>query len=141
VDVATDALEEEIAASEARLAGLERQKKDLAASQQLTPAETAKLNDLYAKETEMSRLQTAADLARASYITVATRYEQARTQVLERSAQLQVLHRAIPPERPVAPKPLRYTAIAMAFAVIVASLVAIVVEVLRRPAGPHASPV
>jgi len=137
VDIATETLENEIAATEARLTGLDKQKRDLASSQKLTPADTQKLNELYAKEAEMEQLQTASDLARESYVTVATRYEQARTQVLERSAQLQILHRAIPPERPISPRPIRYTAIAMALAAVIAVVLAVIVEVLRRPAPSH----
>jgi polysaccharide biosynthesis transport protein len=43
-------------------------------------------------------------LAEKIYVDVATRYEQARLQVAGRSAQLQVVDRALGPEAPVSPR-------------------------------------
>jgi hypothetical protein len=51
----------------------------------------AKLSLLYQKEMMLSRLQTEYDIAKAVYIDVSTRYEQARLQVAGRSAQLQLI--------------------------------------------------
>ena len=106
-------LNEQIAMSRTRLASLEKQRAELMGALKLNAPQLAELTQMYAKEIEQSRLETEYDLAKKVYVDVATRYEQARLQVASRTAQLQVLDRALPPDRPIAPRPLRNTAIAL----------------------------
>ena len=106
-------LDQIVATSRTRLSGLEKQRAELVGVLKLNAPQLAQLTQLYAKEIEQSRLETEYDLAKKVYVDVATRYEQARLQVASRTAQLQLLDRALPPDRPIAPRPLRNTAIAL----------------------------
>jgi uncharacterized protein involved in exopolysaccharide biosynthesis len=109
-----ESLDEVIASSRTRLAGLEKQKSELIDVRKLDRDQQAKLSLLYKQEMELSRLQTEYDLSKAVYVDVATRDEQTRLQVAGRSAQLQIMDAALPPDRPIAPKVLRNTVIALA---------------------------
>jgi len=108
-----ESLDQVIAASRTRLAGLEMQKSELIDVRRLDAAKQSKLSLLYERETELSRLQTEYDLAKTVYVDVATRYEQARLQVAGRSAQLQLMDAALPPDRPVSRHVVRSTAFAL----------------------------
>jgi succinoglycan biosynthesis transport protein ExoP len=108
-----ESLDQVIAASRTRLAGLQKQKSELIDVRKLDRDQQAKLSLLYQQEMELSRLQTEYDLSRAVYVDVATRNEQIRLQVAGRSAQLQVMDAALPPGRPVSPRVLRNTAAAL----------------------------
>jgi len=103
-------LDQVIATSQTRLAGLEKQKSELVDVRRLDADQQGKLTLLYERETELARLQTEYDLSKAVYVDVATRHEQARLQVAGRSAQLQVMDSALPPDRPISPRVLRNTA-------------------------------
>jgi succinoglycan biosynthesis transport protein ExoP len=109
-----ETLEQDVAASRTKLAGLERQKNDLVDVRKLDSAQVAKLSELYAKESELLRLQTEFELSKNVYVEIATKYEQARLQVASRAAQLQMLDEALPPDRPISPKPLRDAVIVLA---------------------------
>jgi len=113
LDGTYDELERTIAQARVRLSGLEEQRVELIGSMKLDAPALAKLTQLYAREIELSGLETEHELARALYTDVATQYEQIRLQVASRSAQVQVLDRAIPPARPVWPRPLWVTAVAL----------------------------
>jgi len=108
-----ESLDQVIATSQTRLAGLEKQKSELVDVRRLDADQQAKLTLLYERETELARLQIEYDLSKAVYVDVATRYEQARLQVAGRSAQLQVMDSALPPDRPISPRVLRNTAAAI----------------------------
>ena len=75
-------------------------------------------------------------MAKRVYVEVATRYEQARLQVASRTPQLQVLDDALPPDRPVSPRPLRDTAIAMALALVLSTLSALFIGFIRTANRP-----
>jgi polysaccharide biosynthesis transport protein len=106
-------LNEQIAMSRTKLAGLEKQQAQLVGVLRLGAPQMVQLTQLYEKETQLARLETEFDLAKKVYVDVATRYEQARVQVASRTAQLQILDSALPPDRPISPRPLRDTAIAL----------------------------
>jgi succinoglycan biosynthesis transport protein ExoP len=108
-----ESLDEVIASSRTRLAGLQKQKSELIDVRKLDRDQQAKLSLLYQQEMELSRLQTEYDLSRTVYLEAATRNEQTRIQVAGRSAQLQPLDAALPPDRPVSRNVLRNTAIAL----------------------------
>lgn len=92
-------LDKQVAESRTRLAALERQKAQMAA-RNLDDPRLERLGEMYAKESEISRLEMERDLAKKSYEQVATSYESARLLVAGRSSGLQILSRAIPPDRP-----------------------------------------
>lgn len=108
-----ESLDQVIASSRTRLAGLQKQKSELIDVRKLDRDQQAKLSLLYQQEMELSRLQMEYDLSRVVYVDVATRNEQIRLQVVGRSAQLQVMDAALPPDRPISPRVLRNTAIAL----------------------------
>jgi protein tyrosine kinase modulator len=106
-------LDQVIATSQTRLAGLERQRSELIDVRKLDSSQLASLSLLYERETELARLNTEFDLAKQIYVDVATRFEEARLQVVGRSAQLEVADAAVVPDRPIAPRVVRNTAVAL----------------------------
>ncbi len=104
-----EALSRDVADARSRLAGLERQRKELVDRLKLDAPSAEKLNRLYEAEAELARLTRERDLTRASYLNAATKHEEARLQITMRSPRLQVLDGALAPDRPVAPRSLRNT--------------------------------
>ena len=117
-----EALSRDVADARSRVAGLERQRKELVDRLKLDAPSAEKLTKLYEAEAELARLTREHDLARASYLSAATKHEEARLQITMRTARLQVLDRALAPDRPVAPRSLRNTVaatlIALTFAIV-----------------------
>jgi len=70
-------------------------------------------------------------------VDVATRYEAARLQVAERSAQLQLLDRALPPERPISPRMTQNVVAALVLAPSVLVAIVVLLEALRRVMAPQ----
>ena len=91
-----------------------------------------KRQELYTKEAETERLQTELALSKQVYLDVSNRYEQARIQVASRSAQLQMIDQAVPPEIPVSPRVIRDTVFATALTVVAAAGLLLLVAVVRR---------
>jgi capsular polysaccharide biosynthesis protein len=104
-----EALSRDVADARSRLAGLERQRRELVDRLKLDAPSAEKLNRLYEAEAELARLTREHDLSRASYLSAATKHEEARLQITMRSPRLQVLDGALAPDRPVAPRSLRNT--------------------------------
>jgi uncharacterized protein involved in exopolysaccharide biosynthesis len=125
-------LNQQIAMSTTRLAALERQRAELANTLKLNAPQLAQLTVLYKHETEIARLETEYDLAKKIYLEVATRYEQAEIQVVGRSAQLQILDQAFPPDWPIAPRPRRTAAFALLGGFLVSVLAVIAVAVIGK---------
>ncbi len=117
-----EALEEVIAVSRTRLSGLEKQKAELIDTRKLDASQLGQLSRLYEAETELARRTLDFDLARDVYKNAATRLEEARLQVVGRSAQLQVMDTALAPDRPVAPRIVRNTVLAFAVGLALAAL-------------------
>jgi uncharacterized protein involved in exopolysaccharide biosynthesis len=120
-----ETLDKQLAASRTELVVLERQKAQLATGQ-LDPAHVTQLNALYAKESEIKRLETERDLAKAVYEQVANSYESARLVVAARSSGLHLLSRAVPPENPEPRKLGRNMLIGSLSGFLLASLVVLV---------------
>ena len=72
------------------------------------------------------------ELSRRVYVDAASRYEAARLQVASRSAQLQVIDKAVPSKTPISPRIVRDTAGAIALAVIAASAVLLLLAAIGR---------
>jgi uncharacterized protein involved in exopolysaccharide biosynthesis len=106
-------LDQVISTSRTRLAGLEKQRTELIDVRGLDRDQQAKLSLLYEQEGALSRLQTEYDIAKEVYVDVSKRYEQARLQVAGRSAQLQLMDAALPPDRPVSRHVVRSTAVGL----------------------------
>jgi uncharacterized protein involved in exopolysaccharide biosynthesis len=92
-------IDKQVAASRTLLAALERQRAQMSA-RKLDDPQLSRLSDMYAKESEISRLEMERDLAKKVYEQVANSYESARLLVAGRSSGLQILTRAIPPDKP-----------------------------------------
>jgi uncharacterized protein involved in exopolysaccharide biosynthesis len=95
-----EALEQDVTQARTQLAALEKRRAQLVNVQRLDAQQQAKLTELYRKEAELARLGTEFEVAQKSYTEIAARYDVARLQVAGRSSQLQVIDRAIVPDRP-----------------------------------------
>lgn len=93
-------IDEQMAKSQATLAGLEREKQQVVDVRKLDAPQSPELTRLYRVEAELSKLEMERDLARKVYLGAATTYETARVQVAGRSPQLQIIEPALPADRP-----------------------------------------
>lgn len=107
-----ESVDQMVAQSRSTLTALERQRDELVKGRKLDAAQLGKLTILYQIELEQARYEMEFDLARRIYQEVATQYEVARLQVASRSAQLQVLDPARPPEERLARGTVRKAALA-----------------------------
>lgn len=120
-----DVLDEEVATARATLEGLERRRSELAKQLETKNGELPKLNSLYEREVTQAKLQMEYDLATKLYAELFTRFEQANIEVASRTTTLQVVDRAYPPDRPIAPRPTLLVTVAVALGVVAALLVAL----------------
>jgi uncharacterized protein involved in exopolysaccharide biosynthesis len=127
-----ESLDQVVATSQTRLAGLEKQRSELVDVRKLDQDQQAKLSQLYQDELELSQLQTEYDLARAVYVDVATRYEQARLQVAGRSALIDTMDAALPPDRPVSRRVVRNTALVLIAAFMLAAIAVLFLNGMRN---------
>lgn len=100
-----EVLDQEVATTRATLEGLDRRRLELAKQLQTTKGELPKLNALYEREVTQAKLQMEYDLATKLYAELFTRFEQANIDVASRTTTLQIVDRAYPPDRPIAPRP------------------------------------
>ncbi len=126
-----DKLDEQVANSRATIAALERQRSELTGARKLAGERLSQLTLLYEREAELSRLELERQLARTVYTETATRYENARLQVASRSAQLQVIDKAVPPDRPLSRNVARNTLVALMLGAGLALTLVFGVELLR----------
>jgi uncharacterized protein involved in exopolysaccharide biosynthesis len=102
VDEVYVSVDDLLARGRTEVADLEKQRAQLAGSGgTLNATSLPKLTELYKRETEIARLETDYDLAKTVYMDVANRYQSARLQVAARSAQLQIIDAALPPNGPL----------------------------------------
>jgi uncharacterized protein involved in exopolysaccharide biosynthesis len=121
-------LDFQIASSRARLAGLEQERRQLVDVRKLGGEELSRLNDLYASQIELARRQANFDLAKRIYSDLAVRAEEARTQSLGNSPQLQLVDNAISPDRPMSAGRLRAMLLGLVAGALAAGLVALALE-------------
>jgi uncharacterized protein involved in exopolysaccharide biosynthesis len=103
-------LEFQIATSRTRIATLERQRNELLNVKKIGGQQLSQLSELYRREIEQERLQADLDLARRVYGDLALRYEQSRTLNSGAAAQLQIVDRGQPAERPLSRRRLQKAA-------------------------------
>ncbi len=127
-----EAIARDVSTYRAQLAGLEQERKELAARLQLDAPALTKLNRLYEVETELGKLTRASDIAREAYLNAANAYESARLQSTIRSPRLQILDAALPPDAPVAPRSLRNTVAAVLLALILGMLAVLAFDASRQ---------
>ena len=95
------ALDQQIATSQTRLAELRSQRKNLSARIGAEGAELGRLPELYSSEVRLAELQANYGLARKVYDDVVLRYEQSRVQMTSASQHLQIVDPAVLPTEPV----------------------------------------
>jgi polysaccharide biosynthesis transport protein len=91
----------QIATSRILLANMERRRRELAGLHGAGASPVKPFTDLYRAEIEIARLEDRYEQARRTYRELAARYEQSRTDAIGRTALLQIVDPAVPPERPV----------------------------------------
>jgi uncharacterized protein involved in exopolysaccharide biosynthesis len=137
VDQVYSEIAKDLAKTRTELAGLESQRRALVDKYGLGGDKLKSLNSLYAKETQLARLQMDYDLVSRIYSDLATRYEQARIQVASRSTQLEVVDSALVPEVRIAPRRASTVALTTFFGLLAASTVVFLTHYLRIHARHH----
>ena len=121
-------LDFQIATSRSRIAALEQERREIVEVRKIGGAELAKLSELYRRQAELGDLQASYELARKIYSDLVVRSEEARTQALGNSPQLQLVDDAIVPDRPVSAGRLRALLLGLMAGVLGAGLVAVGLE-------------
>jgi uncharacterized protein involved in exopolysaccharide biosynthesis len=120
-----------IATSRARLAALERERRELVDVRKLGGEELQKLSELYSRQIELGRLQNAHDVAKRVYSDLLVRYEQSRTEALGNASQVQLVDEAAPPEKPLSRKRGQGAALGLVAGLFASALIALVLESRR----------
>jgi uncharacterized protein involved in exopolysaccharide biosynthesis len=129
-----EALEQQVASSRTRLSALERQRSELADKLRMADQSLAQLTQLYQKEIELGKRELEYDLGRKVYSEVLIRYEQAP--ITGRKTELQVIDSALPPRRPVFPRPWLNLGLGASFGLLAALVAAFAADYRRlRPAA------
>ena len=125
-------LDFQIATSRTRLAALEQQRRQLVDVRKLGGDTFSRLSELYGRQMELARLQTAFDLAKKVHTDLSVRYEESRTTVLGNSPLLQMVDAALPPDRAVSRRRGLLTGFGLAAGLLAASLVVLMRDGLAR---------
>jgi hypothetical protein len=95
-------IERELSLDRTQLSGLERRWREAVQVRGLTGPQLAVFEKIYSREIELKRLEAEHDVTKKVYEDLSVRYEQAQVEMASRSAQLQVVDRAIAPDSPLA---------------------------------------
>ncbi|MBL8138791.1 MAG: hypothetical protein JNL48_19375 [Acidobacteria bacterium] len=125
-------LSQQVATARTSLASLESEGRVLQQTLRGKGGQFPVLAELYRRQSEVDELEMQQELAEKIYVDVATRYEAARLQVAERSAQMQLLDRALPPERAASPRVAQNVAAAVVVTPSVLVALIVLVAALRR---------
>jgi uncharacterized protein involved in exopolysaccharide biosynthesis len=93
----------QISTARTRLAGLERQRRELAA-RRIGDEQFGELSELYRRELHLARLQGSYNLAKRVHDDLSLRVEQSRAPSLANMVQLQLVDEAVPPDGPLSRK-------------------------------------
>ena len=93
----------QISTSRARLAGLEGQRREMAA-RKIGDKQFSELSELNRGELELARLEGSYELAKGVHADLALRYEQSGAEAVINMVQLQIVDEAVPPDRPLSKK-------------------------------------
>ena len=121
-------LDFQIASSRARLAGLEQQRHQLVDVRKLGGEELSRLSELYSRQFELARLQASFDLAKKIHSDLVVRYEEAKSQAGSNSPQLQLIDKAVSPDRPIPAGRLRSLLLGLIAGALAAGLAALWLE-------------
>ena len=104
VNQAYSTLQEQIATSRAKLAGLERQRRMLIDDKRLDGAQLPALSRLYDSELAIERMQTEYDVALKVYSDLSTKHEDASIRAGSSRTQLQLVDPAVTPSSRISPR-------------------------------------
>lgn len=121
-------LEFEIATSRARLASLEQERHEMMDVQKIGGPELKQLTELYRRQIELERLQTNYDVAKRVYSDLSLQYEQAGTDAVGATPRLQVVDKAVPPDRALSRRIAQTTLLGLCGGLVLAALAALVFE-------------
>lgn len=99
------------ATTRSNLAGLEKQRAELLGQRKLGASTLSVLDHLYAIETELSRRQVERDLAEKIYRELSEKFQEARLQVIGRSAEFVIIDPAVPADWPTSRQVARNTVV------------------------------
>jgi uncharacterized protein involved in exopolysaccharide biosynthesis len=116
-----EALTQQLADSRTSLSELESQRAEILRVTDMSKAGAKKLNDLYTRQAQVDRLSGEVEAPRAAYLKVAEQYDQLRSQIVSNGSQLQVVDVAVPPGRPISPRPRRNAAVGLLVGAVLAS--------------------
>ena len=119
-------LQQQVTAARSRAAQLERKRAEMLKARS-SNGQLPALADFYTRKARQNELEMQQRLAEKIYLDVATRFEQARLQIAARSAQLQLLDAALPPDWKVYPreKLMASAALVLAFSLLTAGVLAV----------------
>ncbi len=115
----------QIATSRTRLAGLERARREMVVVRKLGEDSFRQLSELHRRELELVELQARYELAAGVYSSLALRYEQSRSESVDRMVQLQVVDEAIPADQPLPKKHVQSTGMGLMAGLALAAIVAL----------------
>lgn len=101
VDTVYEQLERELTTRQAKLAGLEKEKAELAGVRKLDGPQLAELSRLYDREAILARLEMERDLAKRAYTEATVEDQGAQLRQASQLPILQLVDQAIPPTEPV----------------------------------------
>lgn len=130
-----ESLDQEVATARSNVAALERQRAQLAGGSRPDSRKPDRLTALYQQENELDRLKLDYELARNAYGEAAAKFENATLQVASRSAELQVVDSAVPPDRPFSPRPISDTLMWLVAGLVISSAIFLIVAA-TSPARP-----
>ena len=119
VNEAYSTLQEQIAGSRAKLAGLERQRRMLIDDKRLDSAQLPALSRLYDSELAIERMQAEYDQALKVYVDLSMKHEDARIRAGSRVGQLQLVDPAVAPSSRVSPRVMVTTQLGAVLALLV----------------------
>ena len=124
-------LQQEVTSTRTKLAAFERERDELLRARD-RQGQLPRLVELYQRQARVAELSMQQQLAEKVYVETATKYEQTRAQVAGRSAQLQVIDRALPPDRRVSPVTTRNVSAAFVLALSVLTMGVVIARAVRR---------
>jgi uncharacterized protein involved in exopolysaccharide biosynthesis len=128
INPAYQTLAEQIAKSQTNIAGMERERREAVGVRKLG-GQFPELNELYARQLEIARLQTDYGVAKQVYADLALRYQQSQLTV---GGTLQVVDPAVPPVDPLPRRRLESIALGLTGGVLLAALMTLLLGFGKR---------
>jgi uncharacterized protein involved in exopolysaccharide biosynthesis len=121
-------LDYQLATSRARLAGLERQRRQILDVNRIGGEQLNNLRELHNRQIELARLQSNFELAKRIHSDLMVRFEESRTRPLGAAPQLQLVDEGVPPDRPLSRRTLQSTALGLTAGLLAAAALALLLD-------------